>query len=74
MAMRAATGNWLKEIFNPIATAGHETAVLAPRTLRIVRAGVIAVFATALFVYSFDLFALWDEAHARQFSTVPNEY
>jgi hypothetical protein len=74
MAMKALIGSWLSEIFNPIATAGRETAVLAPRTLRIVRAGVMAVFATALFVYSFDLFALWDESHARQFSTVPNEY
>jgi hypothetical protein len=60
-----ATGSGLKteigEVFER--AAGNETTVLAGPALKIVRAAVFAVFATAAIVYVLDLFALWDEAN-----------
>jgi hypothetical protein len=74
MATQAGRTGWWRSIVDPIASSNDQTTVLSGRTLRIVRAVVLTVLAVAVIVYVADLFALWDEAHARKFHSIDPTY
>jgi hypothetical protein len=74
MATNAARAGWWRSIVDPVASSNDRTTVLSGRTLRIVRAAVLTVFAAAVVVYVADLFALWDETHARKYHTFDPVY
>ncbi len=74
MAAVQARSGWWRSVFDPVGSSSSQTTLLSGRMLRAVRALVLAAFAAAVVVYTADLFALWDEANARQYFGVADRY